>query len=80
MENTKMVTVQLSANEAFGFTDMSKSEFEAMLLTAVKCEMVFTKPTGEQVKLEIMDEIQSDQITFCDPEDGIEIMEADLTV
>jgi hypothetical protein len=73
MKNEKMVNVQLVA-ELFGFTTMTKQEVEGMLINNVKCEMVFTKPNGEQVKLEVFGDLQTENIQLLD-EDGIEIHE-----
>ncbi|MFS0776052.1 hypothetical protein ABC255_08610 [Neobacillus sp. 3P2-tot-E-2] len=72
MKTEKMMNLQLSA-DLFGFTEMSKQEILSMIINNVKCQMVFTKPTGEEVKVDVFGEITVDNISLQD-EDGIEIL------
>jgi hypothetical protein len=74
-----LVVLNLSA-EAFGSTGLNKNQFEALLVNAIKCDFIITGCNGQEVKLEIMQEIRVENISLSD-EHGYEIESADeLTI
>jgi hypothetical protein len=76
IKTENMVTVQLNSVVAIGFTGMNKQQIEALLGTALKFDLIVHGCNGEQVKFEIMHDIEVESIIVED-EDGNEITSAD---
>lgn len=75
IQNENMVTVKFSA-EGFTFSGMNKQQIEALLGTAVKFDLIVHGCNGQQIKLEIMQDIEIESLTVED-EEGNEIQSSD---
>jgi predicted thioesterase len=75
-KNENMVTVQLKSVEAIGFTGMNQQQIQALLGTALKIDLIVHGCNGKQVKFEIMQDVEVENITVED-KDGNEIQDAE---